>query len=203
MPGRPLALTPVCHQNGHPHSRHKAHLTETSWTWRSLVRNVRTAPSVPAVSDGRPALPQGEQSSPARWGGAQACNFNSGAQVGSAPLLFLPRLMAVPRRGGQSGFTEPRCTAGPAPPGRLPERVVGRPLPSPTSSRDVDTAHMWPPENHSPSCPVTRPCGWGFETIPLSSFPEPYPPMCSLVFQPAGVRGEAEPAHTCVLWACV
>lgn len=105
--------------------------------------------------------------------------------------------------GGQSGFAEPRCTAGPAPPGRLPERVVGRPLPSPTSSRDVDTAHMWSPENHSPSCPVTRPCGWGFETIPVSSFPEPYPPMCSLVFQPAGVRGEAVPAHVCVVGMCV
>lgn len=89
--------------------------------------------------------------------------------------------------GGQSGFAEPRCTAGPEPPGRLPESVVGRPLPSPASSRDADTAHVWPPEHHSPSCgPVTRPCGWGFETIPPSSFPKPSPPMCSLVFRPAG-----------------
>lgn len=49
MPGRPLALTPVCHQNIHPHGRHEARLTETSWTWHLLVRSVRTAPSVPTL----------------------------------------------------------------------------------------------------------------------------------------------------------
>lgn len=198
MPGHPLALTPVCHQNGHPRGRQEAHLTETSWTWRSLVRSARTAPSVPTVSDGRPALPQGDR---AAWPGLSFQFWVTGWV--STPFVPAKAHGCAQTCGGQSGFAEPRCTAFPETPGRLPERVVGRPLPSPASSRDADTAYVWPPENHSPSCPVTRPCGWGFETIPPSSFPKPYPLMCSLVFQPAGVRGEAVHAHTCVLWACV
>lgn len=62
--------------------------------------------------------------------------------------------------------------------GTFLRRLWGRLLPCPTSSRVAVTAHVWPPESYSLSCPVTCPCGWGLERVTPPAFLKPDPPMC-------------------------